>query len=56
MYLWPNSTLVDIIDQLKLKLPQAQDKNAKFRFSSIYKDFKGNFKRKDLGMLLIQVL
>ena len=27
---------------------------AKFRFSSVYKDPKGNYKRKDLGNKIIQ--
>jgi hypothetical protein len=39
------------VDLLKVRIPAAQHPQAKFRFSAVYKDPRGNYKRKDLGNL-----
>ena len=39
---------------MKLDVEQTKHPKAKFRFSSVYKDPRGNFKRKDLGKLFIE--
>jgi len=49
LYTWKDATLKELVEQLRIHVDQCNNKQAKFKFSSVYKDPRGNFKRKDLG-------
>lgn len=54
LHTWRDATFKEIVELLQVEMEQARNPKSKFKFSSVYKDPRGNFKRKDLGTCLSQ--
>jgi len=44
-----NATLREIVDLLKSAIPAAQKKDARFKFSFVFQEMNGTWKRKEVG-------